>query len=232
MSAYNVLITKKIAPALVKLAKEEGVELKEIEFIEIVECDEATRVNEIGKEQASVIFTSRNSVNIVSGFLDGKKPDWKIFCIEGSTRQQAANYFGENSIAGTGLNAGSLAKAVVAKDNEKEVIFFCGDRRRDELPDELKENDIRVEEVVVYETRLSPEEIGQHFDGIAFFSPSAVESFFSANVIDDQTIFFSIGDATTTALKKFAKNKVITCAIPSEEVMVKTILSYIKQANG
>lgn len=231
MSAYTVLMTKKIAPGLVKKAKEQNVDLQEIEFIEVVPCDEKDNVEEIAATPASVVFTSKNSVNIVSDFLGGKKPNWKIFCIDGATSRQAAACFGEQAIAGTANNAGNLAKVIAGNDREKEIVFFCGDHRRDELPDDLQDNDVSVKEVVVYETRLSPQRIGRHYDGIAFFSPSAVESFFSENVIDDKTIFFSIGATTTASLKKFAKNKIITCDIASEENMVEAILSNIKQTN-
>lgn len=225
------MITKKIAPELVNKAKEQDVELHEIDFIDVVPCDEKEKVGEIAARPTSIVFTSRNSVNIVSELLEGKKPDWKIFCIDGATSKQAAACFGENAIAGTARNAESLAK-VIADKEQKEIVFFCGDKRRDELPDDLQDTDVTVEEVVVYETRLSPEEVGQHFDGIAFFSPSAVESFFSVNVVDDKTIFFSIGATTTASLKKFAKNKIITCEVASEENMVSTILGNIKQTNG
>lgn len=232
MSAYSVLMTKKIAPELIIKAKEQDVELKEIEFTEIVACDEKDRVKEVANDAAAVVFTSKNSVNIVASLLEGKKPDWKIFCIEGATRDQVAHCFGESFIAGTARNAEQLASVITAKDAEKAVVFFCGDKRRNELPDTLEKNDVDVEEVVVYETKLSPEEVGQHFDGIAFFSPSAVESFFSVNVVADKTVFFSIGPTTTQSLKRFEKNETITCEKASEETMVDTILRNIKKING
>jgi uroporphyrinogen-III synthase len=231
MSAFTVLMTKKISPELVKKAKQQDVELKEVEFTEIVPCDEKNKVNEVAGRQAAVVFTSKNSVSIVSALLDGKKPDWKIFCIDGATRDQVANCFDEQSIAGTARNAESLASVIAREDSKKQIVFFCGDRRRDELPDTLGDHDVEVEEIVVYETKLSPEEIGQHFDGIAFFSPSAAESFFSVNVVDDKAIFFSIGPTTTKHLKKFSDNKIVTCEKASEEVMVETILSHIKIDN-
>ena len=232
MSAYAVLMTKKISPELVTKAKQQDVELTEIEFIEIVACDEKQKVADIAKKSADVVFTSRNSVNIVADFLGQQKPDWKIFCIDGATRDKVAESFGESSIAGTAKNAEALASVIADRDKEKEIVFFCGDRRRNELPDLLDDQDVNVEEVVVYETKLSPEEVGQHFDGIAFFSPSAVESFFSVNVIDDKTVFYSIGNTTSACLKKFAKNKIITCETASEVNMVETILSSLKKMNG
>ncbi|MBA4168511.1 MAG: uroporphyrinogen-III synthase [Chitinophagaceae bacterium] len=232
MSAYTVLMTKKIAPELVIKAKKQDVELKEIEFIEIVPCDEKDKVKGIAGKTSAIVFTSKNAVNIVAGFLDGKKPDWKIFCIDGATRDQVEECFGGQSISGTARSAQALATVIEEKNTEKEIVFFCGDKRMDELPDKLHDNNVEVEELVVYETKLSPQEVGQHFDGIAFFSPSAVESFFTVNVLDDQTIFFSIGPTTSECLKKFAKNKIIICEKASEESMVETILSVIKKTNG
>jgi len=232
MSAYQVLMTKKIAPALVQKAKQQDVNIEEMEFVEIVPCEEKDRVREVAEKPALVAFTSKNAVNIVAGLLGKTKPSWKIFCIDGATRTRAEHCFGAPSIAGTAINARQLG-AVIAGDNtaKKEVVFFCGDKRRDDLPHILDHEDIDVEEITVYETRLSPEEIGRHFDGIAFFSPSAVESFFSVNVIDDRTVFYAIGDTTSECLKKFAPNRVITCPKASEEDMVDTILGSIKNTN-
>lgn len=232
MSAYHVLMTKKISPELVQKAKQQDVDVEEIPFVDIVPCEESERVREIAATPAVVAFTSKNAVNIVAGLLDNIKPSWKIFCIDGATRTQAEQCFGKASIVGTAVNAQQLGTLIANDKPATDVVFFCGDKRRDDLPGILDQKEIGVEEVTVYETRMSPEEVGQHFDGIAFFSPSAAESFFSVNVVDDKTVFYAIGDTTGECLKKFAGNRVIVCAKASEETMMETILGSIKNTNG
>src|SRR5258706_9822828 len=41
------------------------------------------------------------------------------------------------------------------------------------------------------------------YDGILFFSPSGVESFFNTNEVNEQTILFAIGNTTATEIKKY-----------------------------
>ncbi len=227
MINFKVLITKEIEPALLEKAKQE-LELVQIPFISISACDEKENVTEIANTTASVVFTSKNAVRIVSDLLNGRETNWKIYCTDGATLQQVKDCFGEARLSGTAQNAEALASLIIETNTDTEIVFFCGNKRRDELPDQLKEENIEVKEVVVYETKLSPEEISGHFDGIAFFSPSAVYSYFSVNVADDKTIFFSIGSTTSESLKKFAGNTIITCEKASEENMIATILAYIK----
>ena len=58
------------------------------------------------------------------------------------------------------------------------VTFFCGNQRRDTLPDKVRAAGIKVEELVVYETVELPLKVTDHYDAILFYSPSGVRSFF------------------------------------------------------
>ncbi len=111
-------------------------------------------------------------------------------------------------------------------------MFFCGNLRRDTLPDILKKNGIALQELVVYTTTLTPRTLEETFDGVAFFSPSAAESFFSANRPDNTVVFFSIGHTTTAALKTYTDNRVITSEHTTEAAMIEAVSAYItKQTN-
>ena len=51
--------------------------------------------------------------------------------------------------------AAALADAILADPPAAPVLFPCGDRRRDELPARLRAAGVGIEEVVVYQSRLS-----------------------------------------------------------------------------
>ena len=46
----------------------------------------------------------------------------------------------KENILGTADNAEQLAEKIIKDSIYKKFIFFCGDQRRDELPEKLKNN--------------------------------------------------------------------------------------------
>lgn len=53
------------------------------------------------------------------------------------------------------------------KDNleSKSVTFFCGNKRRDELPEILTEQGIEVTEIESYQTQLTPRKLDEKNNG-------------------------------------------------------------------
>ena len=86
-------------------------------------------------------------------------------------------------------NAKDLANRIIENHTEKSFIFLCGNKRRDELPKILQQNQIELKEIEVYKTILNPKKFDQEFDGILFFSPSAVQSFFQLNKSKNEIAF-------------------------------------------
>lgn len=175
---------------------------------------------------AAVVFTSMNAVEAVADELQEQQPDWRIYSIGNTTQKLAKKYFGEHSIAGTANSAAELAELIVEEGYDEEVIFFCGDQRRDELPDILRNNDIEVNEIVVYETVAVPHKVEKQYHGILFFSPSAVESFFSNNKVKESTVLFAIGNTTAKAIKKFSNNKIIISNEPGKDSLFQKMMEY------
>ena len=188
-----------------------------------------TEIQETLAKSATIVFTSSNAVEAVASKLNGQKPDWKIFGIGHATRRSVEKYFGERTIIGTADNGKELAKAILDA-NVSEVIFFCGDQRRDELPGSLIENKIGVKEIVVYKTIATAKKIEKKYDGILFFSPSAVKSFFQENKLDDQTILFAIGNTTADEVKKISKNKIIISDTPDGKTVLKTAVEFFQNS--
>jgi len=233
----NILCTRPLPAFLIDDAKMIGIAIDELSFIDTAPFNdlEVTAVIEnILTQTATIVFTSMNAVDVVADKLAvkladklvGQLPDWKIYCIGTTTNHLVKKYFGESAIAGTAFNAAALANLIAADRFIDEVTFFCGDQRRDELPEILRKNNIDVNEVVVYHTITTAVKINKDYQGILFFSPSAVASFFSVNQLPTSTVLFAIGDTTAAALKEFSTNKIITSDQPGKENLVKKMMEY------
>jgi uroporphyrinogen-III synthase len=227
-----ILSTRPLEDSLIEEAKEKGIEVDVVSFIETNPIHSAALQQEIktALEQPSIfVFTSMNAVEAVAAKINRQQYDRKIYCIGNTTRQLVIKYFGENTIAGTADSAAELAWEISNNEKEKDVIFFCGDHRRDELPDILNKNNIGVKEIVVYQTVSVVHKIEKHYDGILFFSPSAAESFFSNNETNEQTILFAIGNTTANAIKKHSNNEIIISDKPGKESLVRKVIEYFSK---
>lgn len=219
--------------ALLEAAKAKDVQIDIVSFIDTSPAltagikDEVVKI--IKQPTAAVVFTSMNAVSSVAAYINGDKPDWNIFCIGNTTRQLAARYFGEQSIHTVGNNASDLADKMIASKQIKQVVFFCGDQRREELPGKLRQNGIAVQEVIVYHTISTPHKIDKAYDGILFFSPSAVQSFFYANAVPASTILFAIGQTTADAIRSFTDNLTIESERPGKDELVTKMFQFFKK---
>jgi uroporphyrinogen-III synthase len=233
----NILCTKAIDEALIKDAASKKIFIEVVSFIKTKPIRSKEIQQEIGEAlllSATVVFTSVNAVEAIAKELNDQKPGWKIFCIGHATRQLAEKYFGKNLISGSADNAKELAELIIHKANSDEVIFFCGSQRRNELPDLLGENNIRVKEIVVYQTMAAPHKVEKKYDGILFFSPTGVQSFFQENKLDPQTILFAIGNTTADEIKKYlpdnegSGNKIIVSDRPKKETLLQKAINYFQ----
>ena len=211
-SPVQILSTKMLSPVLTEEAMQAGIEVHSVPFITTETIDDIfTReeVEQVALLTGTVVFTSTKAVEAVGAMVDKDIIQWDIYCIGHATKEAAEKYFGEGNIRGTADNATELAGLLVEESPGENIIFFCGNRRRDELPDILESEGIPVNDIVVYETVATPRKILKYYNGILFFSPSAVESFFSINTVTENSILFAIGNTTASALKKYTSNKII-----------------------
>jgi uroporphyrinogen-III synthase len=225
----SILSTRPVKAELVAEAAQAGIQLKVIPLIDtepIVDIDVQQEVEQTALQYATVVFTSMNAVESVITMLDEQVPEWNIYCMGNTTAELIKNYFGEQAIAGTGNNAEELAEEIIEAGETDEVVFFCGDQRRDELPRKLNEADISVNEVVVYRTIPLHKKIEKNYQAILFFSPSAVDSYFKLNKPAPDTVLFAIGTTTAAAIKKYSPNKIITAHSPGKEELVKKAITY------
>lgn len=200
-----------------------------IETKNIVDDVMEQKIIHAAKQNNIVVFTSMNAAEAVVNVLQYNhlKPEWRIFCLGASTQKILLSLFSENDIQVSGSNALELAKAVI-QQKVNSVVFFCGNIRRDELPDTLRANNITVDEMVVYETIQSNHQINKTYNGVLFFSPSAVNSFFVNNQLAKETIVFAIGQTTANAVKQFCANEIVISEFPDKEKLLQQAIQYFK----
>lgn len=78
----------------------------------------------------------------------------------------------------------------------------------------------------MYRTVLTPQKVERSYDGIAFFSPSAVESFFSVNTIGLRVPLFAIGRTTEASLRSRVPNPVFTAGEPDKTVLIRKMIDF------
>jgi uroporphyrinogen-III synthase len=238
MAKYKVLSTKKLEPSLIEHAKQNHIEIIDQEFISVKPVLTFENINRflLLLKKPYAVFTSANAVTSFTCYLHpgdpAYKPLWKIFCLGGKTKEAVLKIRSlKKNIVAEANNATDLAHKIIERE-VKEIVFCCGDRRRDELPDILKKAGITIHELVVYETVETPSTIAtDDIDAILFFSPSAVKSFFSVNQLKKTTVCFAIGQTTASSIADCSDNKIIISESPSQEMMLASVHFYFQNIN-
>lgn len=178
----------------------------------------------VEKNHEVVVFTSKNGVKSVwkqqREILENKT----IICVGTKTKT-----FIEKKgfqVDETADYAEDLIEIIDQKYKGKTFTFFCGNIRRNTIPNYFEENQIAFEEVIVYETKTHSKAISENFDGILFFSPSAIASFLEKNELRSETCF-CIGNTTAKALENKTKN-IIIASKPTVEHVIDEVIQFYK----
>jgi uroporphyrinogen-III synthase len=237
---HRVLSTKRLEPSLVERASLDGIEIVEQDAISVKPILTREKWDEIfsllQKDIRHAVFTSSNAVTALKKYLNSYvnhlPPNWKIFCISGKTAealQQDQELFGV--IEATSPYATELAQHII-QAGVTEVLFFSGNIRRDTLPTILHQHGVEVHEVVVYTTEETPQKAGGEWEAVLFFSPSAVQSFFSVNQLNENTVCFAIGHTTAGSLEAFTTNFVYVSDEPTQESLLEKVKQYFQNTVG
>jgi len=213
------LSTQTLSTELIGMAAAFGVQVDAVPFIRT----ELLPVNDMPDSKIIAVLTSQHAVEA----LPATGPGGAIFCLEGATRRMVEKRFGAG-IAGTAESAGELAKKIIESNPKEPVVFFCGNLRRQELPALLRQAGLVVEERVVYRTVPTPQRVDREYHGIAFFSPSGVESFFSANPVNATTVYFAIGRTTAAAVRARTGRDAIIASKPDKEILINELVTHFK----
>jgi uroporphyrinogen-III synthase len=227
----SILSTKKLKPNQRDLLLGQGFTLVDYNAIEIEFIDFETP-----EKIDNAIFTSQNGVN---AFLkhsnktpfQSNKNEIGVFCVGQKTKALLE----ENGLnVKETANYGADLAQIIAKDYQKESFhFFCATQRRDEIPNALKASKVEFIEVLTYKTTLKPRKFDQEWDGILFFSPSGVESYFiekkkvreaiPQQVLSNSPLLICIGETTADAARKYSDHIVIASTTLIESVIAKAV---------
>lgn len=227
----QILSTRWLDEAAVAKTTDANICINSISFIrtEPLPSDELTaQLHKLVTQSLSVVFTSANAVTAVAEHIT-KPANWKVWCTGGRTKEFVISAFGEEFIAASAKNASALAERIVASEPVVRVIFFCGDQHLNDLPEKLNSNNIQTDKVIVYTTVQTPHFIEKNYNGILFFSPSAVHSFFSMNTVATNVVLFSIGHTTTTAIESYCANRIITSEWPGTETLLELVANFYNE---
>ena len=216
----RILSTKKLSKALKKKFSDAGIELVEKNFIQTKSVSfETLQLNNY------LIFTSKEAVKSVLKSEVKNVHHISCLCV-GSKTKGFLEKKGFTVIESADY-AEDLIEVIDSKYKGNSFTFFCGNIRKNTIPNYFQENNIAYNEIIVYETTLKPHQIKEPFDGILFFSPSGVNSFLEKNTLENKTCF-CIGTTTAKALENRTKNIVIASQ-PTVENVINEVIKFYKR---
>jgi len=172
-----------------------------------------------------LIFTSKNAVeSVLANSSIAEIKTKRCFCVGEKTKLLLSNNGFE--IEKQADYAAELAAIICNQYSKSSFTFFCGNLRKEILPESLLLAGIVLKEVVVYETILTPHKLDFSPNGVLFFSPSGVESYLKENQMEEE-ICFCIGTTTGEALK-YATPNIIIANKPTVESTVMKCIEYYK----
>lgn len=179
----------------------------EVLKFEQIHLDKLRQALEHPKSYDGLIFTSPRAVEALAEampWLPAENVLWhskSIFAVGPRTAEElrAVGFEPEGEEGGS---AEMLTEYITSRTFQNPLLFLCGDRRRDDLPDRLQTAGIAYEEICVY--RTFPES-GIEFDEedqpdwIVLFSPSGLDALDSSTGLDLTSVRIAAIGPTTAA---------------------------------
>ena len=215
----RILSTKKLSKALKKKFSDAKIELVEKNFIQTKSISfETPQLNDY------LVFTSKQAVKSILKSDVKNVHSISCLCVGSKTR----NFLEKKgfTVIESADYAEDLIQIINSKYKSSSFTFFCGNIRKNTIPNYFQQNKIAYNETIVYETKLKPHQIKEPFDGVLFFSPSGVNSFLEKNSLKNR-ICFCIGTTTAKALENRTKNIVIASQ-PTVEHVINEVIKYYK----
>ncbi|CAM1366214.1 Hydroxymethylbilane synthase [Tenacibaculum soleae] len=220
---FSIYSTKKLSEIQKKLLPS-SIGVEDSDFIKVRFNRIAPKV--IKKEIENVIITSKNGVEAIANSFTADELKFKnIYCVGRRTKKLIEQKIG--SVVKSERNAEKLATYLSKEIKGQEATYFCSDLRLDTLPNVLKVNGIKVNEVEAYKTMYSPSKVADTVNGVLFYSPSTVESYLEKNTTDK--VAFCIGESTAKEARKHFKN-VKVANLPTVESVIELVnLHFVKE---
>lgn len=221
----RILSTKKLSKALKNKLSDAKIELVEKNFIQTKSINfETSQLNEY------LVFTSKEAVKSVLKSDVKNVHSISCFCVGSKTR----NFLEKKGfiVLESADYAEELIQIIESKYKTNSFTFFCGNIRRNTIPDFFQQNKIAYNEIVVYETKLKPHPIKETCDGVLFYSPSGVNSFLEKNTLENKTCF-CIGTTTAKALENNPEasghKNIVIASQPTVEHVIDEVIKYYKR---
>lgn len=218
----NILSTKLLTPDQKTILSDAGIHFQDYEAIKI-----HYQEFQLTGDFDYYIFTSQNAVRAFidhnSNFDVKKELGKECFCVGAKTKLLLE----ENGYKVVKMthNAAELGYFVAKNHKNASFLFFCGNKRNDDLPDMLSKHKIHFKEIAVYKTELTPLHFSESFDAILFFSPSGVKSFTMANELGTSTVF-CIGNTTAKEAALYTDSIIVADTPVVEDLLKKVTLHY------
>lgn len=199
-----------------------GIVIESSDFIKISSNRIPPRV--FSKEIENVVFTSKNAVESVLTNYAGSELQFKnIYCVGRKTRRFIKNNIG--AVAHFEKSAKELAEYLATNLEVREVTYFSGNLRLDDLPSILESNNIKINEIEAYQTKFDAKKVPGTVESVLFYSPSGVESFLKENKAN--VIAFCIGDTTAKEARKHFSD-IRIAKLPTVESVIDLVNEYYK----
>jgi uroporphyrinogen-III synthase len=216
----SILSTKILSSEQRQVFIDANIDLLEDDFIAVENAN-----FELKNIHQNLIFSSQNAVLSILKQKNWEKLKTKtVFCVGIKTKELLEQNGFEVAVYMD--YASELAEIITLIYASESYTFFSGNLRKDHLPIALTKAKIVWNEIETYQTKLTPFKISaeEKFNGILFFSPSAVESYLKDNNIQNETCF-CIGETTARALQKITKNIIIP-ETPTIESLIEEVLEF------
>ncbi|WP_424656328.1 uroporphyrinogen-III synthase [Capnocytophaga granulosa] len=209
--------TKLLSPAQLQAFVCAGFALEMSDFIKVVPATALTWV----PQADYFLLTSQNALYALRSMPCYEQlPHRKAFCVGEKTRKllEAEGW----EVVASFDYAKQLAPYLVKHYAKSSFVFFCGEKRMDTLPTTLKANHIQLQECLTYHTQPTPIKLTKRYEGLLFFSPSAIESYLRENTLSGEKAI-CIGTTTQAALPEAVESYV------AERPTVESVLACCKE---
>ena len=173
----------------------------EVENLEVFKIEYIESKIDLLKYDA-LIFTSKNAVYS----LDSFNKDWKkipSFAIAPKTAQVIEKLGGKIAFTGITSHGNDFAQELIELLKNKKVLYIKALKTVSNLVDILKNNDVLLDELVVYKTSCKKSNVALENNSVFIFtSPSSVECFFQQYSWNDSYKAIVIGKTTALYLPK------------------------------
>lgn len=209
----TLLSTKKLSFPQQQLVEHSGVGLIHYDILRIKNRE----VTAFPEDIPNVIITSKNAF---PALLDRRQQIKNVYCVGDVTAEQLVFHGFLPQIVAS--DARTLAEKIISGNSHKTFTYFCGEHRRDELPQLFADNNITLNEVIVYESEIVEKSFDRIFAAVLFYSPRGVYAFAKANKHQPQCAI-CIGETTATAAREVFPKVVVANKQTVENVLTTAI---------